>query len=428
MRVQLKRNRSIRQALTAVTTALVGVAPANSAGLNHSETSVLIYSERDRIRATEAMFSVQKQMQNGDVLNLRFTYDGLTGASPTGASPSKQPQTLTRASGGSTVLVKAGELPIDNSFRETRFAFDADLTRGIVAGFTVGGGLHVSSEHDYKSIGLSASITKDLDSARTSIGLALSVLRDVNSPIGGIPTPFASTDAAPERENGRLVSHDNGHKNAYDAVLSLTRVLGPNLLARFSYNVNYAEGYLTDPYKVISVVQPPDSVDPGEPVLALYENRPGSRTANALSCDLRTFRLGMAIETEYRFFWDDWGIRSHTAYASVNLGLKRAGSIRPHLRWYRQSRANFSRPFLVQGVPMPEFVSADSRLAKFSAINAGLAYTVPTSPSSRLTFAIEWYTQRGDRSPPESFGPLLAFNLFPDLDAVMVRVGLSHDF
>ena len=426
--MQLRHNKSIRHALTAVTTALVGVAPASSAGLNHSETSVLFYSERDRIRATEAMFSVEKHLQNGNVLNLRFTYDGLTGASPTGASPSKQPQTLTRASGGSTVLVKGGELPIDNSFRETRFALDGDLARSIGNGITISGGLHLSSEHDYKSLGLSGSITKDIDSSKTSLGLALSVLRDVSSPIGGIPTPFMSTDTTPERENGRLVSNDNGHKNVYDAVLSVTKVLGSNLLARFSYNANYAEGYLTDPYKVVSVVQPPDSADPGEPVSALYEHRPDSRTAHALSCDLRTFTFGMAVEGNYRFFWDNWGIRSHTASVSFNLNVRGVGAIRPHVRWYHQGRAKFSKPFLLQGAPLPEFVSADSRLATFSAINTGLAYTVPTSSSSRLTFAIEWYRQRGDRSPPESFGPLLAFNLFPDLDAVMLRVGLSHDF
>ena len=263
MRLQLRRYRSIRESLTAVTATLVGVSSAAATGLDHSETSMLIYSERDRVRATETMFSLDKQMNRGYSLNLRFTYDGLTGASPTGGSPSKYPQTITRPSGGGRVVVAAGELPVDNSFGETRFAADATLSRGVGAGTKVSGGVHLSSEHDYKSIGLSGSVTKDLDSARTTLGLALSVLRDVSSPIGGIPKPLGDITDEVETQNGRRVRRGNGHKRVYDAVASLTRVLGPGLLARFSYTFDRSEGYLTDPYKIISVVQPMDSADPG---------------------------------------------------------------------------------------------------------------------------------------------------------------------
>jgi hypothetical protein len=428
MRVQLKKPHSIKHALTAVTAALVGATPAGSAGLNHSETSILIYSERDRVHATEAMFSLDRQMPRNYRLNLRLTFDGLTGASPTGGAPSKRPQTLTRPSGGSKVLVAAGELPVDRSFRETRFGADVGLSRRFSAGTTVSGELHLSSEHDYRSIGLKGGLTRDLDNAKTSVGLQVSVMRDISSPLGGVPAPFEPTTVPGRTQNGNRISNNAGHKRIYDAVFSLTRVLGPNLLARISYTANYAEGYLTDPYKEISVVQPADSADPGEPVSDLYESRPSKRASNALSCDLRTFVFGMAAETDYRYFWDDWGIRSHTVSASLNLKLRRNAALSPHVRWYRQSRANFSRPFLVQGEPLPDHASADSRMAAFDALTCGVSYSVPTSPSSRLTLTAEWYSKRGDRSPPEAFGPLLAFNLFPDLNAVMLRVGLAHDF
>ncbi len=426
--MQLTKHRPIRPALTAVTAVLLGASSANSAGMNHSETSLLVYSERNRVHATEAMFSLDKQLQKGYALGFRFTYDGLTGASPTGASPSKQAQTLTRPSGGKTLLVPAGALPIADGFGETRFAVDTKLSRTLFKGTTIGGGVHLSSEHDYKSLGISGSVTKDLDSARTSLGLSLSGLHDVSKPIGGTPTPLTSIDSGIDRQDGMLVGNGNGRKNVFDGVVSLTRVLGTNLLTRLSYTFDHAQGYLTDPYKVISIVQAPDSADPGEPVMALYENRPSTRTSSAVSCELRTFLLGMITEAEYRYFWDDWGIKSHTASISLKFDVNHVGAFEPHVRAYRQGRASFSKPFLIQGQPLPDYVSADSRLAKFDAINTGLAYTVPTSQQSQLTLAIEWYLQRGDSSPPETFGPLLAFNLFPDLNAIMLRVGLAHDF
>jgi hypothetical protein len=82
----------------------------------------------------------------------------------------------------------------------------------------------------------------------------------------------------------------------------------------------------------------------------------------------------------------------------------------------------------VQGTPLPDYVSADSRLAAFSAMTYGVAWTIPTSATSRLTFAADIYSQRGDASPPEAFGPLKNITMFPDLHAVMLRVGLAHDF
>jgi hypothetical protein len=200
------------------------------------------------------------------------------------------------------------------------------------------------------------------------------------------------------------------------------------MLMRVSYSFDYVSGYLTDPYKIISIVQPADSADPGEPVDALYERRPDKRVGNALLGNVRKHALGMTFEAEYRYFRDDWDIRSHTVFFSVKYDFKRGGAIEPQVRWYRQYRADFSKPFLLQGASLPAYASADNRLAAFSAVTYGLTYSVPTSPTSRLTLAAEWYSQRGDKSPPESFGPLLKYNLFPDLNAVVLRLGLAHDF
>ncbi len=421
--MQLKKHhRSIRSTLTAATAALVGAAPSGAASLNHSETSVLVYSERNRVHATEALFSLDKLLQNGHRFNLRLTYDGLTGASPTGGSPSKQAQTLTRPSGGSVTKVPAGALPIDNSFRETRFAVEASLSRALGTGLTGEGGARLSSEHDYKSIGLNGRIEKSLDASRTSIGLAASVSHDVNKPLGGVPSPLTATTTATDAQNG------NRSKNVVDAIFSFTRVLNSQTVARFDYSFEYAGGYLTDPYKVVSVVQPADSADPGEPVYAMFENRPSKRVSNAASVALRKSLGGLITETSYRFFMDDWGVISHTVSLSMRADLNQKIWIKPSARWYHQGRADFSRPFLVQGAPVPQYVSSDARLAKFNAYTFGMDFSFPTSPNSRLTLSADYYAQRGDRSPPESFGPLMAFNLFPDLNAIMLRLSLNHDF
>src|SRR5512138_1617888 len=148
MRLQLKYRRSVRQALTAATAALVGASSAGAAGSNHSETSFVIYSERDRVRASEGLFRLDKQLRNNYRFNLRLTYDGLSGASPTGGSVSKYPQTLTRPSGGGTVLVPAGQLPVDESFGDTRFAAEIGFSRQLSAVTNAKLSAYLSSEHD----------------------------------------------------------------------------------------------------------------------------------------------------------------------------------------------------------------------------------------------------------------------------------------
>ena len=427
MRMQLNCHRSIRRALATATASLIGASPLQAAGAGHSETSVLLYSERDRIRATEIVYSLQRSLNNGDRLSLRLTYDGLTGASPTGGSPSKQAQTVTRPSGGSTVVVPAGQIPRDENFSDTRFAAQFGLARRLSLNTEAMVGISGSSEHDYKSLGLNGGLVFDFHDLKSSIGVAGSFNHDSYNPNGGVPTAYAPTDTVMDNDNGRLLGNGARPKDQYDLALSYSKVMSTRTLARWNLSINHAEGYLTDPYKQISVVQPIDSADAGEPVGHLFEKRPNRRTGIAGAFDLRSHVAGTIAQTGYRYYRDDWGVQSHTADLSVKLQLSATKSLEPRARWYRQSRADFSRPFLVQGQPRPEYASADARLATFTAFTYGLAYSFPSGKQSSLTFSAEYYLQSGDQSPPEAFGPLTTFSLFPNIRALMLRVSLGHD-
>ena len=102
------RIKPIRHALASLTAVVLSSTAVTTLSQNRSESSILFYNEKDRIKATEAMFNLTRQLRNEFTLNLNLTYDGLTGASPTGGSPSKQPTTITRSSGGGRVVTAAG--------------------------------------------------------------------------------------------------------------------------------------------------------------------------------------------------------------------------------------------------------------------------------------------------------------------------------
>lgn len=337
----MKRHKSIRGAVTAITAALVGSTAVPAQAQNHSETSILIYSEKDRIRATEGNFSLTRQFKSNYTLGLRLTYDGLTGATPTGGSPSKEAQTLTRASGGKTVTVPAGQFPVDASFKDTRFAVDASLAKPVSRLSNASLGMHLSSENDYTSAGLNVGLTRDLNQRNTTVGVSASVSHDVSKPVGGFHPEFAIVgEDQNDDDNGinRLQRFEGKKRSVYDAVFSVTQVLDRNTLLMLNLSLNSASGYLTDPYKILSLVAPPESENAGEPVENIYEKRPDSRSKRAVYAEIKRFLGGGSAGLSYRYFWDDWGVKSHALDATYRIDFNRRGAFEPRVRWYHQAQ------------------------------------------------------------------------------------------
>lgn len=430
--MQLNKRESVKFAITALTAALIGSTSVHASDQDQIESSLLIYSEKSRVSAAEGIVGISKHIRGDYLLGLRLTYDGLTGPSPNGAAPSSSIQTFTRPSGSGSYDTQAGKIPLDDTFKDTRFALDASIGRPIGRMSQVSTGFHFSTEHDYSSLGFSAGLTHDLFQRNTTIGLSSSYSRDAIKPEGGAPLGF-STMLPPSGDEGE--NEDDDHedgidhaKDVFDAVLSINQVVDRKTIVRMNFSFSHSSGYLTDPYKILSVVQDANSTNPGAPDSYIYENRPTGRDKKAIYGEVRRYLGGNAIELAYRYFWDDWGVTSHTADMFFIWQLKNGHSIQPHVRWYSQDAADFHQYFLVKGEPLPENASADSRLAKFDAVTLGLEYSLPFNDVSRLRLAGEYYTQMSDNSPPEAFGELRQYDLFPKLDAFMMRVGFVRDF
>lgn len=434
--MQLTGKSSMRAALAAVTATLLGSGAVHANGDNRLESSILLYSEVNRVQAAEGIISLTRALKGDRLFNARFTLDGLTGASPNGATVSSHVQTFTRPSGNGSYSVRPGDIPLDNTFKDTRYGLDGSLTQPVDRLTSVIFGAHLSTEHDYTSLGANVGFTRDFNRKNTTFSGSAAYSHDMVRPLGGTPTPFTSFSAATngggerEGEDGRegRGSGPGMGKDVFDAVLGVTQVLDRRTILRFDYSFDHTSGYLNDPYKLLSVVQGPAASEPGEPVDYLYESRPGSRSKQALYTEMRRYIGGHTVDVSYRYFWDDWGIRSRTIDLHYRLPLTAGHAIEPHFRWYRQSGADFYHAFLVDGSPLPAHASADYRLAPFHAMTVGLQYFFPIERGMYLSLGVEYYRQAGDISPPSSMGILSRYNLFPDMDAAMVRLGFSHDF
>lgn len=420
---------SLRGTLAAITASLIGSSAAQAQGPNSTETSILIYSEKDKTKATEASFNYTKALKNNIGMNLRLTFDALSGSTPTGESPSKYVQTYTRPSGGQGILVPAGQHPLDDHFEDTRYGADLTFSRPITRLTNAKAGVRWSAEADYKSLGINAGITQDLNQRNTTIGLSAAVNRDKVSPVGGFYAPLTEVGSLNnETSDERRARFEGRTKNVYDVVASIGQVIDRKTVLRVSGSVTRSNGYLTDPYKILSVVQAPGDADPGEPVTAVYERRPGWRQQNAVMAQMKRQVGGIAGDVSYRYFWDDWGVRSHVVDVAWHMAFISRSALMPRVRWYRQSAADFHTPFLIDGAPNPNYASADSRLAKLQAMTFGLGLSVPVKPGTKVNFSVEYYRQRGDVQAPDAFGSSVPQDLFSNLDVIMVRLGYAHEF
>ncbi len=423
--MQLSGGNGVRLALAAATSALLGGVEAR-AGEWTFDSQVLYYGETDRVTAIEPVVSARWDRGDGKALNLKLTVDSLTGASASGATPSTRAQTYTTPSGHKSYVVPAGETPLDPSFLDTRWALNTSWETPLSPAWRATFGLNASTEYDYNSASLNATVARDFNQRNTTLSLGVSLGYDRIDPVGGVPRPLGSMspevpdDAAPLDRLG-----ESDDKSVYDLLLGFTQVLDPRSLLQVNLSLGRTSGYLTDPYKLVSLVEASAGAGQGEPLDQIHESRPDSRSKQSLYVAYKRMIRGPDVfDLAYRYHWDDWSVRSHTLELRYRWDLGQAGYLQPHVRYYTQSAADFYTRFLEAGAPLPAYASADYRLGELDGTTLGFKYGFPLAHEREWNVKLELYRQSGS-SPSSAPGSLAGFELVPNVDALMVQVGCS---
>lgn len=413
------------------------------------DSALLVYHEVNRVQAIEPEINVSHQVDEDSTFSFGIAVDSLTGATPLGAVPSSLPQTyvrpykliplgtpvtVTTASGGSTVVIvppatgaKTQTLgasttvapytyPLDHGFYDRRVAGHMGWEQALTQTLKVDGGIAYSKEHDYRSESVHIGLSQDFNAHNTTVSVAFNYESDLSFPLGGTPTPFTAMNEQWKGPNASL--------HEADAVVGITQVMNRRWLATLTYSYSNAHGYQTDPYKIISVV---DSVS-GQPTAQLYESRPDLRRKQSIFLENKIHLSRDVISLSMRAYKDDWGIKSVTADLRYRWQIGRNYYLETHVRYYSQGAADFFRYYLVSGEALPQYASADTRLAKFHAQTCGAKFGIPVDETSEVSMRIEYYDQHGNGSPTGAIGQLRQQNLFPDLKAYTVLLGYTVSF
>lgn len=427
------------QKLAAATCTLLGTAttlPAIAQEQSEWEfdSSLLYYGEGDgRVRDASLNILSRRLFTDDRSLSIGLTVDSLTGATPSGAVPQDEVQTFTRPSGRAAYSVPAGDLPLDDSFLDTRYALTASWQQPIGREYVGSAGVSLSTEYDYTHTGVNVALSRDFNKKNTTLGVGLAFGRDNIDPVGGAPLPLAAmTDA------GNLSSRSgNENKDVVDVLLGVTQVISERLLVQLNYSFSESSGYLNDPYKILSVVDPgsgdaidrtPVSGSIGPSHEYRFESRPDKRNKHSIFTEAKYYMGGKVLDASYRFMVDDWGIDSHTLEAKLNWPIGDSSYVEPHLRFYTQTEADFYRVSLRNGEPLPLFASADYRLGNFDAVTAGLKYGWRTESGNEFALRLEYYRQQGEVPAEQLIGGQDGKALYPGLDAIIFNFDYGFDF
>ncbi len=451
--MQLSKSKSIRSALAAATCSVLGTAQAGAPSSDgwDVDATFLYYAEKDRVSVMAPGFIAIRAIDEDEFVTVTGLFDTLTGASPTGAAPglggncaTNPPGTLCATTpSGSIINTKAGELPM-NDFDDTRGSLSVDwdtplsrLSRNKISA-------SVSSETDYFSLGLSDTYSREFNNRHTTLAVGAGLTLDTSAPQGGAPVPMQSFSDTTwlEANTTTSASGEDEQKNTVDLLIGVTQVLNRRTLVQLNYSRAMSSGYMNDPYKYLSIVDPIS----GQTLDYIYEGRPDTRTTNVLYGKVVYHLPEDVLHASVRLFNDDWGINSTTFDLHYRYELPGGIYLKPHLRLYNQSAANFYRHSLVAGQdvlltpvipaanvyrPQVSYASADMRLAEMQSTTWGLKLGIPLGEGkqqSELSLRIEQMVQSDDSKPADAIGVQKNYNMYPDLEATVVQLNYSFIF
>jgi hypothetical protein len=434
--VKKSRERSVSVTLAAATCTLLGTGLPNPVDAQEEpkwdfNTSLLYYGEDEgRVQDASLKSIIRRLFADDRSLSIGLTVDALTGATPNGAIRQDVPQSFTRPSGNGSYTVPAGELPLDDTFRDTRVALTANWQQPAGAMGLLNLGLSASAEYDYLHTGLNARYAHDFNKRNTTISAGVSFARDTIEPVGGAPLPLTPMLDVGDTTN-RLGDDD---KDVLDFVFGVSQVINRDLVIQANYSYSRQEGYLNNPYKVLSLVdgETGDTLprvpgpEGGPSGQFLFENRPEERTQHSLFGQAKYNMNGKVLDVSYRYMTDDWEIDSHTIDLRYRWPVGETRYLEPHLRFYTQSEADFYRLSLDSSQELPTFASSDYRLGSFDAITAGLKFGWKTAGGNDMSVRLEWYQQSGSVPSGQLIGNQVNRDNFPDLNAVILQ--FSYNF
>ncbi len=331
--------------LLAAALALPGVMPATAQAQaapdkGTFEVQYLSYRDwqpgRDRMSVDAPAFHALIPLSDTWVVEGGMVYDAVSGASPL----------FFNALSGASI-------------GDYRTAGDVKVTK-YFGNYAVSAGAFVSSEQDFLSRGGSLTVQLFSEDRNRTWALGIAGTNDRINAINGV---------APDSS-----------RNSLEFLAGVTQSLSPNDVVQSNLTYYTGHGYYSDPYK--SLDTRPDHREIWA-WLTRYNHYFESPDA--------TMRLG------YRMLFDSFGSNMNTFEIAWEQALRWGFTLTPGLRYNSQTAADFYKnPPFPRGYVSGQDYTADTRLASWGAITAGVIVGKTLSDGWNVTFRADYYRQDPD--------------------------------
>ncbi len=316
---------------------------------------------------------INKDFGTDYALNLFFTIDSLSGASPTyfdassGASASSKGETAIEN-------IKYGDIDYDDN----RNAGGILLTKRFASRDELTVGVNVSRERDYYANELSSEFLYYLDESKNqSISFGASYQKNeilIDCKLGN--DECDSSSGASEVKNLDVISAEVG----------FTQVIDKTSLVKASVFYINEDGYLDNPYmRIVRNYNTNSNIT--------QENKPDTRVAyGTLIQYSKALNDKISTTSSYRLYSDDWDIISHTISGDLYYEVTDKLTTGVGLRYYIQSEAKFysaKKDYFTNQL----YASSDRRMSDFSSINYKLSSDYKINNKISINGGLTYYTQ-----------------------------------
>ncbi len=239
-----------------------------------------------------------------------------------------------------------------SDFRKNRGQIIGGVEQGLGENTKLSASYYFSQEVDYASQSLVGGLTQDFFQKNFTVSLKAQYTLDS---VGEITA------------DGSIV---NRFKETHQASIVLSQILSPTTILRVGGDGMRNHGYLSDPYRKVAHPRADN------PLLndTLAERHPTMRFRQAAWGELSQYltRMEASVVLNYRYYWDDWGVKSHTASLKLNKYITPDWIFSPEYRYYEQTAANFGD---YAAGDSKAYDAADYKLQAFSSNNVGAGIT-----------------------------------------------------
>lgn len=234
---------------------------------------------------------------------------------------------------------------------------------------------YVSSEYDYFSIGFGGSFTKLFNERNTEVTLSANVFLDKwNSqyPIELREGFFDDRISGNGTYSPIFSEFEDENRNSYSISLGFSQILSRKLQGALFMDLVSQNGLLSTPFQRVYFSDFEDFYIDDFQLADNVEQLPDSRFKIPVGGRLNYYLNDLIVlRSYYRFYWDNWGIRSHTASLEVPIKLTDKFTLYPTYRYYTQTAADY---FYAKEQALSTFVhyTSDYDLSKYNAHQYGV--------------------------------------------------------